>query len=201
MRYITNSITLIASFLAIYLEEQFVSDYRAQIIGLLIIAYFLISFLRRKYKKEKDNFSSGGDIFIINTIVILLVISTGSLYSPIYFLVYFLCFGITFIFEPITVFIFAIGAAVIFMPEALTNQSLESFIKIGSIFLIAPLAFFFGKEYKDREKLAKKLQQTKDEVKNISNEIQSVIENDNNLSSNTSDKLTDALNRAKKIKK
>src|SRR5437660_1507386 len=157
MRYITNSFTVIASFLGIYLEEQYLSDYRTQIIGLLVIMYFVVSFFRRKSKKDKENFNSGLDIFIVNTIVILLVIMTGNLYSPIFFLVYFLCFGITFVFEPITVFIFAIGIAIIFLPEALTNNSIESFVRIGSIFLIAPLAFFFGKEYKDRAKLAEKL--------------------------------------------
>src|SRR5476649_2702632 len=103
MRYITNSLTLIASFLSIYLEEQFLSDYRTQIIGLLIISYFAVTFFRRKYSKDKtgESFSSASDIFIVNTIVMLLIIATGDIYSPVFFLAYFLCFGITFILEPV----------------------------------------------------------------------------------------------------
>lgn len=201
MRYLTNSLILISSFLAVFLEEQFASDYRTQIIGLLIIAYFVITFLRRKYKKDKENFSSASDIFIINSVVILLIIATGSLYSPIFFLLYFLCFGITFIFEPLTVFIFALGTLAIFLPEALKNQALESYIKLGSIFLIAPLAFFFGKEYKDRAKITENLEKTKQEAQNISTEIESVIQNEKSITQEDTAKLTDALKRTKKLQK
>ncbi len=201
MRYITNSLTLILSFIAIYLEEQFLSDYRLQIIGLLIIIYFVITFLRRKYQKNAENFSSASDIFIVNAVVILLIIATDGINSPIFFLLYFLCFGITFIFEPVTVFIFAIGALIMFLPQALQNQALESFIKIGSIFLIAPLAFFFGKEYKDRAKLAKTAEKTKQEAKSISKDIEKVIENEKTLDQENAASLTDALKRTKKLEK
>jgi hypothetical protein len=201
MRYITNSLTIILSFLAVFLEEQFLSDYRIQIIGLLILFYFVITFFRRKYQKNSENFSSASDIFIINTTVILLIIATGSIYSPIFFLTYFLCFGITFIFEPITVFVFAIGAILIFLPQALQNHSLESFIKLGSIMLIAPLGFFFGKEYKDRATLAKKVDKTKEEAKNISNDLQEVIQNNKEIDQNASEKLRDALKRTKNLGK
>lgn len=181
MRYLTNSLTLIFSFFAIFLEEKSLSDYRTQIIGLLIIVYFLIRFIRSKDKKKKENFSTGADIFIINTIVILLIITTGGLYSPIFSIVYFVCFGITFIFEPITVFIFAIGVALIFLPEALQNHATESFIKIGSIFLTTPLAFFFGKEYKDRERTAKKLMQIKNSSEKIDKDADIVIKKGRNI--------------------
>lgn len=203
MRYLTNSLTLIISFLCIFLEEHYLSDYRSQIIGLLIITYFVVTFLRRKYSKNKteESFSSSTDIFIVNTIVMLLIIATGNIYSPVFFLAYFLCFGITFILEPITVFIFAIGAFLIFLPNALQNLALESFIRIGSMFIIAPLAFFFGKEYKDRERLAKKVAQTKEEAKNISKEIETVIENEKNMHPENAAKLSDALDRSKKLKK
>lgn len=203
MRYITNSLTLIASFLSIYLEEKFLSDYRTQIIGVLIIAYFAVTFLRRKYSKDKtgESFSSASDIFIVNTIVILLIIASGGLSSPVFFLVYFLCFGITFVFEPITVFIFALGVIFIFFPAAFQNRALDGFIKLGSLLLIAPLAFFFGKEYKDRETLAKKVADTKEEAKNISKEIEIVIENEKNMQPENTAKLSDALDRSKKLKK
>ncbi|HSW97641.1 MAG TPA: hypothetical protein VLF89_07495 [Candidatus Saccharimonadales bacterium] len=203
MRYISNSLTLIFSFICIYLEEQFLSDYRTQIIGILIISYFAITFLRRKYAKDKtgETFSSSSDIFIVNTIVILLIIATGNIYSPVFFLAYFLCFGITFIFEPITVFIFAIGTVLIFLPYALQNLALEGFIKLGSMFLIAPLAFFFGKEYKDREKLARKVEETKEEARNISKDIETVIGNEKNMQPENAVKLSDALNRTRKLKK
>lgn len=203
MRYLTNSLILILSFIAIYLEEMYLSDYRSQIIGVLVLAYFLITFFRRKYSKTKpeEQFNSASDIFIINSIIILLIITTGNIYSPVFFLIYFLCFGITFIFEPITVFVFAVGAFLIFLPYAIQNQSIESFIKLGSIFIIAPLAFFFGREYKEREKLSKKIDKTKEEATNIGKEIESVIETEKNITPESAAKLTDALDRSKKLKR
>lgn len=192
MRYVTNSLTLIFSFFIIFWEEMKISEYRLQIIGLGILAYFFINFLRRKYKKE--NFINSSDIFIVNTIVILLVIATGNASSPVFFLVYFLSFGITFVFEPIIVFLFAIGIACIFLPGAITNQSTESIIKIGSIFFIAPLAFFFGREYKNREKI-------KNEAEKISKEINSVIKTEDTLSEESLENLSAALKNANKIKK
>ena len=201
MRYITNSLTLILSFIFIYLEEQFVSDYRPQIIGLLILVYFVLAFIRNKYYKDRQTFNHGSDIFIVNSVVLLLVLATGSLYSPIFFLLYFLCFGITFIFEPITVFIFAIAAVLLFLPQALTNNALESFIKIGSLFLIAPLAFFFGKEYKDRERLDKKIEKTKVSAEKISEDIKAVIQDQPDLPSEDLAKLSQAAKESEKLKK
>lgn len=201
MRYLTNSLILVSSFILIYIEEQFLSDYRAQIIGLLIIGYFAVAFLRNKYQHDLQTFNHASDIFIVNSVVLLLIIATGSLYSPIFFLLYFLCFGITFIFEPISVFIFAIGAVLIFLPQALTNYALESFIKIGSLFIIAPLAFFFGKEYKDRERLDKKLESTKKSAQKISQDITDVIKEEPSLSPEDFRKLNEVLRESEKVKK
>lgn len=157
MKIVGQSLILILSFISVFvLDETPAGDYTIEAVAILIMLYFFLLLYRRK--KHIDMFNTNGlsDIFILNTVILLLIIMTGAIYSPLYFLVYFLAFGITFIFEPATAFLFAIGAIAIFIPEALKNYSLESFIKVGSILLISPLAYFFGQGYKDREKSTEK---------------------------------------------
>jgi len=87
-------------------------------------------------------------IFILNTVIFLLIFATGSLNSPLFFLLYFLGFGIAFVFEPAMTFVFALGAILIFIPDALKADTLVNLLKIGSLILISPLAFFFGLQYR-----------------------------------------------------
>ena len=146
------------------------------------------------------------DIFILNTVVLLLILITGALSSPLYFLIYFLAFGITFIFEPATVFVFTLGAIAIFLPEALKNDSFESFIKIGSIALVSPLGYFFGQGYKDREKIEKEKKNTSSTVEaiaeTISEETQDVLQAENSsLSKKSKSNLKDILNESESLKR
>src|SRR5258708_3047547 len=161
MKYITNSFIIIISFIGVFLEEHFLSDYRSYIIGLLILIYVAITVFRHKYQRTVENLNSGSDIFIVNAIVILLIVATGNIYSPLFFLIYFLCFGITFIFDQSNVFVIVIAAAFLFLPKVMENYAFESFIKIVFIVLISPLAFFFGKECKDRSKEIKRNEKKK----------------------------------------
>jgi|SRR5579871_3357022 len=205
MKLILQSIVLGISFFAVFIEQQFFSDYQIQIIALLIVAYFGITLLRRKFGKQKehthdleDGLNTSLDIFIFNAILMLLIIQTGALYSPIFFLVYFLCFGITFIFEPFTVFIFAVGILALFLPEALTNQALTEFVKVISVIVITPFAFFFGREYKEKEQLQKKIAVQDEQTKEMTEEIKKAINSDHKISKSTKDKLSDILKKIKK---
>ncbi|MDE2588594.1 MAG: hypothetical protein KGL95_02865, partial [Patescibacteria group bacterium] len=141
MKILAHSLLLLVSFtIAFVWSISPLESYTVQALAALVLAYFVISYFRRKRNPKAERFSSGSDIFILNTAIILLITITGNLYSPLFFLLYFLGFGITFIFEPVTVFIFAIGVMLVFMPEALKNGSIESYIRIGSVALISPLA-------------------------------------------------------------
>ena len=50
-----------------------------------------------------------------------------------------------FVFEPYTIIAFTIGIVLIFIPEAIKGDAVGNFIRLGSIILISPLAFFFGR--------------------------------------------------------
>lgn len=182
MKILLHGFVLLLSFGFVFVWEQTGLDaYSIQAIALLVAVYLVASFIRRR-KKENANFGGNLDIFILNTAIFLLIYTTGDIYSPLYFLLYFLGFGITFIFEPATVFLFTIGAVLIFLPQALVNGSLESYIKLGSLLLISPLAFFFGQEYRDRDKQEEAIEalaeRTKDAADTIAKDVEAVISED-----------------------
>ncbi len=183
MKLLLHSGILILSFLIIYLWDLSpASDFTVQALAALVVTYILITFIRRKKNPKTTNFGGNIDIFILNTAIFLLVSATGDIYSPLFFLLYFLGFGITFIFEPATVFVYVIGAILVLLPEAMKNGSMESFLRIGSIVLISPLAFFFGQNYKDRdeeeEDIEAMTERTKDSADTIAQDVETVLKNE-----------------------
>lgn len=201
MKLLIHGLVLFLSFGLVFVWEQTGLDiYTIQAVAFLVAIYLVISFIRRKKIKE-GNFGGISDIFILNSAIFLLIYSTGNIYSPLYFLLYFLGFGITFIFEPATVFLFTIGAVLIFLPEALKNGSIESYVKLGSLLLISPLAFFFGQEYRDRDKQEEALEEItereKDAADTISRDVEEVLKKEKgNLKSDEVEKLDEILEEA-----
>lgn len=154
MRFLLHALVLLLSFGLIFGWEQGpFSGYTIQLLALMVIAYLSVQFIRRRTHKEEYLWGGIPDVFVLNTGIFLLIYATGQMVSWFFFLLYFLGFGITFIFEPATVFIFALGTIGIFLPEVLKNNgSIGTYIQLGSFLLISPLPFFFGKDYRDREK-------------------------------------------------
>src|ERR1035437_4011342 len=115
MKFMLQTAILILSFVVIFIWHTFpLSDYTVPLLSILIFLYMILS-LR---KRGKGFLNMGGEgpwgIFILNTVVLLLIFSTGSLNSPLFFLLYFLGFGIAFVFEPSIAFVFVLGAILLF---------------------------------------------------------------------------------------
>lgn len=126
-------------------------------IGLLILSYALF---KKKRKKGQEIFTgSNKEIYIILVASLLIVFYTGGIKSVVFFLVYFLLFGITFTFQPSMILLFLACLVAIFLPEALQDDVFGNMIKLSSLLLLAPIAFFFGREYRKREKLQEKIQE------------------------------------------
>ncbi len=183
MKFFSQSLILILSFVIIYIWQQTpLSTYTIPILGLLIFVYLLLS----ARKKGKGFLNMGGEgpwgIFILNTLIFLLIFSTDGLYSPIFFLLYFLAFGIAFVFEPASVFIFILGSALVFLPQALTDDVMGNMLRLGSLLLISPLAFFFGNEYKKSEQSEAKIEameeRAKDAADTITENVEEILEDE-----------------------
>ncbi|MGE5042136.1 MAG: hypothetical protein ACM3IJ_04505 [Candidatus Levyibacteriota bacterium] len=131
------------------------------ILGFIVGVSLVYAFFRKRVKKQQETFiGSNKEIFTIIVFVLLVVFLTGGISSVLFFLTYFLIFGITFVFEPTMILLFLVGLSVLFIPGALQDEVFSNIIKLSSIFLLTPIAFFFAREYKKRERLENKVNQT-----------------------------------------
>lgn len=183
MKLFKQSFLLILSFAFVYFWQKTpLGDYTIQVLGFLVFL-FLITSARRKNFDIAGSLGEGSlAIFILNTIILLLIYSTGIFNSTLFFLLYFLGFGIAFVFEPVIVFVFAVGVTLIFLEEALQNDVARNFILLGSLGLISPLAYFFGKSYRKSEEDQAQLEAIKERTTSsadtISEDIDEVLESE-----------------------
>lgn len=205
MRFILHAAVLLCSFGVIFLVEQsFLNAYVIQGLAGLIFVYIILSIIR--HRQKKDAFAGGiPDIFILNTVIFLLIYATGQMTSWFFFLLYFLGFGITFIFEPESVFVYALGTVAMFVPEVLKNGgSVGTYIQLGSFILIAPLPYFFGKEYRDREKQEEQIEaleeRSEEAADTISQDVESVMKHEKNLKEEDVEKLNEILEETEDLR-
>lgn len=210
MQKLEQLLTLIFSFIVIFLWQATpLSSYTTPILGLLIALYLIVS----SRKKGKGFLTMGGGpfgVFVLNTLIFLLIFTTDSFNSPLFFLIYFLGFGIAFVFEPIMTFAFLIGAILVFIPDISKGDLTQNILKLSSVILIAPLAYFFGKEFRkteeDEQELEELRERSKEAADTISKDIEEVIKNEKSELKDTDlEKLNEVLEetedlRAEKLK-
>lgn len=172
MKFLLQSFLLLISFCLIALWQiSPLSEFTMQILGLLIVLFLLTS-ARKKWRNLQNQGDDGVlSIFILNTIIFMLVFATGGLQSNLFFLLYFLGFGVSFVFEPMIVFVFLFAAIGIFIPHAMQEDVAGNMIKLGSLVLIAPLAYFFGREYRKEEALKAKVTEQSQKIEKSADEL------------------------------
>lgn len=206
MRVLKQSVLIILAFGFVFIWQQTpLSDYTIQILGLFTAIFLILSAFKKSSRSlgrmlESQNSWS---IFFLTSIVLLLIFSTGGLNSNLFFLLYFLSFGIAFVFEPLTVFTFVIGALLIFLPDAATNDVMGNTVKLGSLALISPLAFFFGREFRQEEKQSETIASMKTTTKEVANKIEAdvdLIKEDKNLPTKELEKLAEIQEEAQELR-
>ncbi len=120
------------------------STYTLQLIAVFVLLFFANQFLARK-KGRPENLTI--DAIIFTMIVLLLVCSTGGLTSPLFFLVYFLMFGLALLFEPLITFSLAAAMIIFFLLTPSKQEPLTEALQLFSLLLVTPLALFFGTQY------------------------------------------------------
>ncbi len=128
------------------------------LIGVIILSYTL--FKKKRYKNQEVFTGSNKEIYIILVTALLIVFHTGGIKSVVFFLIYFLLFGITFTFQPSMILLFLLCLITLFLPQALQDDVFGNMTKLSSLLILAPIAFFFGREYRKREKLQEKIQES-----------------------------------------
>lgn len=156
-KILQHTILLAASvgFSYLWNNSSTLNPFNLQIIALSIICYVLIQYLSRK-SNFPANKKSAIDIFILTLVIYLIIFSTGALFSPLFFLIYFLLFGISLILEPSAGFILAIISTIFFLASP-RKELWAEFLQLASLFLISPLSLIFGTQYikvlQDEEKI------------------------------------------------
>ena len=205
MKVIIQSGVLITSFVIVYLWQlTSLSEFTVPFLGLLIAVFLMVS----ARKKGKGFLTLGGGplgIFLLTTLILLLIFSTEGINSPLFFLLYFLGFGIAFVFEPITAFVFVIGVFLVLFQDATKIDATNNLLKLGSLLLISPLAYFFGKEYKKTDEQSEEItglkERAQDSADTISEDIEEVITNEkSNLKEKDLEKLNEVLEEAEDLR-
>jgi hypothetical protein len=157
-RFLFHTLFLLAAVILAFFwtNHPTLSPYTLQLVGAVVLFFFLNQFIASR-NKEKRQANLTIDAIIFTMVILLLVISSGSLTSPLFFLVYFLMFGLSLLFEPLIVLPLTL-AIILFFALTPTKQD-PSYIalQLFSLLLITPLALFFGSLYlqvlEDREKI------------------------------------------------
>lgn len=158
MKILKQSITLLLACLTVFtIISTPLSGYMTPILGLIIVFSVIFLILKRRRNKNEDLFvGSNIEVFAITLALLLAIILTGSLNSNLFFLLYFLLFAIVFLYEPPTVFVLLAGFLIIFWQAAIEGDIFGNLIKLGSLAFIAPISYFFGREFKRRDEPDKK---------------------------------------------
>jgi hypothetical protein len=173
MSLINQSLGIIAAFIFVFVWQLLgLEELTVPIIGILALGYLFLS--RRAKKADSKNIATLDEVTtaILTALVLILIIDTGGLTSPLFFLLYFIPFAICFVLFPEAAVVYLLGVALLFLPTALEGDVINNLIKLGSIVLITPLAFFFGKEYKI---VSEHQQQDNETANRISNEAANVL--------------------------
>lgn len=124
----------------VWTSNPTLNAYSLQLIAILIIFYFL----NRSLTQKRFDLAIGFDGLILALVTLLLVSQTGGLESPLFFLLYILLFGLSLLFDPIIILIFAIALVLLFLNQAI---NLFSLLEMIGLLLITPVALFFGRQY------------------------------------------------------
>ena len=155
--------------------------YSLQLISFLVIVYMFLQFISRKVAIAKTT-KVIADVALLTLVTYIIVFSTGSLFSPLFFLIYYLLFGIALLFEPSSAVSLALISTVFFLFTP-RKEIFQEILQLVSLFLITPLALIFGAQYiqllQSKEKikvLATKDRQLEKEVREQEVEVKSWTE-------------------------
>jgi hypothetical protein len=177
MKMVQQSLFLVASFAVVFVWQYAgLEEFTPPAIGLLIFAFLLVA---ARNKQRRVYIDSGVSVFILNSIILLLIFSTGIFESNLFFLIYFLLFGVAVVFDPRLIFLFVMGITLVLLGPALEKEVLANGLKLLSFIIISPLAYFFGSQYnkqgQEQEEVLKVKERAKEAADNIAEEVGSLI--------------------------
>lgn len=154
---------------------------------------------QRKRSLMPDN-DNPWSIFALTTVVLFIVSSNGGINSTLFFLFYFLAFGLALVFEPPVVFVFMVASFFFFLPDALLGDVGGRFLRLGSLVLICPIAFFFGRSFRKEEQQDEYIEKAKETASQIQTDAQKLlIEQRKKLKTDEVEKINDILEKTETL--
>lgn len=148
MKLISQSFLLTGSFAFIFVwQNTFLSQYTLWLFIFLSVIYTIISLKKRSFDLINTFKNELLGLLIINTFVILAVLMSGNFSSPLFFLLYFLFFGIASAYESSVIFVFTAGIVMLMLPYTLKEDVTRNLLMLGSLIAMSPLAFFFSQKF------------------------------------------------------
>jgi len=120
------------------------APYTLQLTAFLFLVFFGVQF---SFHARKRKVKPLLDFSLLTVIVFLLIISTGGLLSPLFFLVYFLMFAIALFLEPVAPLFLAIAMFSLLLVNTNPENISTLVLQLISLLMISPLALLFGKGY------------------------------------------------------
>lgn len=199
MRLFTQSATLLLAMLMVILIVYTpLVDYIAPILGFLIVVSLIFIALKKRFKKDRELLvGSNKEVFMITAALMLAIFLTGGLQSNLFFLLYFLLFGIVFLYEPETVFVLLLGMGAVFLQPILEGgELLGNVIKIGSLAFLSPISYFFGREFRRKEKLEREIEDKTGQILEDAEILRSHTENEEAI-----DEIEDIIEKSGELRK
>lgn len=163
-KVIEGSSIVLGVFLVFLVQHTSLISYESYLLAILIIFSSIYISLKRRSEKKKLISGSPIELFALTSIIVLTIALTSGLTSPLFFFLYFMLFLLAFMCTPVTIWVFLISILLYFIPETLNSLNLDTFIRLGSLALIAPIAYFVGAELNRRSLLNKRITSKTNEI-------------------------------------
>lgn len=152
-RFLLHTILLVLATAGVYLWllVPSLSIYTLQLVAVLVLLYLGSHWLRSKKPKWFHRSTVTLDLTILTSMILLLVTETNGLASPFFFLLYFLLFAVSMLYE-IEATLVLTGVLILFLmfitKSTLSKvEGLSYLTQIISLVMITPLAIFTGHQY------------------------------------------------------
>ena len=127
----------------LWTQNPSLTPYNLQAVGLLLLFYFAGKFI----SGPKARLTALLDAVIFTILILFLVITTGGVHSPLFFLLYFLLFAVSLLFEPTAAIVISLLLVLFFSFNLRFDFDNPALINLTSLLLITPLASLFGRKF------------------------------------------------------